>query len=246
MFLQSRYNLSYCRSFLSDCNIDTDYIFAFLVQNGIQCNRSLTCLSVTDDQLTLATADREHGVNRKNTCFQRNCYRFSVNNSRCRILYRTIPVCLDLTFTIDRRSQSVYDPSDKSVTYRHTCLLLSSCYLCSFFDPCIFTEQDTSDAVCTDILNHTFQTILKGYNLAIHSMINTMYRGDTISDGDDCSYFLVLADFVIILNFFFQNRNDFIWIHCSQLLFTSVSISVLNCYNVRGDSSRTLCLRQKE
>ena len=163
-----------------------------------------------------------------------------------RILYRTIPVCLDLTFTIDRRSQSVYDPSDKSVTYRHTCLLLGSCYLCSFFDSCIFTEQDTSDAVCTDILNHTFQTILKGYNLAIHSMINTMYRGDTISDGDDCSYFLVLADFVIILNFFFQNRNDFIWIHCSQLLFTSVSISVLNCYNVRGDSSRTLCLRQKE
>ena len=246
MFLQSRYDLSYCGSFLSDCNIDTDYIFAFLVQNGIQCNGSLTCLSVTDDQLTLATADREHGVNGKNTCFQRNCYRFSLNDPRCRILYRTIPVCLNLAFTIDRCSQSIYNPSDKSVTYRHTCLFLGSCHLCSFFDSCIFTEQDTSDAVCTDILNHTFQTILKGYNLAIHSMINTMYRGDTISYGDDCSYFLVLADFVIILNFFFQNRNDFIWIHCSQLLFTSVSISVLNCYNVRGDSSRTLCLRQKE
>ena len=69
MFLQSRYDLSYCGSFLSDRNIDTDYIFAFLVQNGIQCNGSLTCLSVTDNQLTLATADGEHGAMDYTTVF---------------------------------------------------------------------------------------------------------------------------------------------------------------------------------
>ena len=33
-----------------------------MVQDGINCKRSLTGLSVTDDQLTLSTTDREHGI----------------------------------------------------------------------------------------------------------------------------------------------------------------------------------------
>ena len=55
----------------------------------------------------------------------------------------------------------------------------------------------------------------------------------SLSLGDDSAYFLVLADFVIVLYFFLENRNDFIWIYCTQFNFTSGLISVSVSYNVR-------------
>ena len=57
--------------FLADGVIYANTIFAFLVQYGIQCNRGFTGLAVTDDQLTLTSADREHGIDSQNTRFKR-------------------------------------------------------------------------------------------------------------------------------------------------------------------------------
>lgn len=66
-----------------------------------------------------------------------------------------------------------------------------------------------------------------------NSLIDTINSCDAISHGDDSAYFLVLADFVIVLYFFLENRNDFIWIYCTQFNFTSGLISVSVSYNVR-------------
>ena len=55
---QCVYNRRYCRLFLTNCNIDTKDILSFLIDNRIKGNGCLTSLSVTDDQLTLTTANR--------------------------------------------------------------------------------------------------------------------------------------------------------------------------------------------
>ena len=72
MRLQCIYNFGNCRCFLSDCNIDTDYIFAFLIQNCVQSNGCLSRLTVSNDQLTLSTTDRKHCIDGKNTGFHRD------------------------------------------------------------------------------------------------------------------------------------------------------------------------------
>ena len=221
------------RSFLSDGNIDTDHILTFLVDDRIGCDGCFTCLSVADDQLSLSTADREHGINGKDSCFQRYSYRLTVDDSRSRVLDRAVFLCLDLSLSINRLTKCVHDSSDKFIPYRNTCLLTSSGNLGAFLDSCILSEKNTSHAVGTDILYHTFQTILEGHDLTVHGMIDAINSCDTISHGDDSAYFLVLADFVIVLYFFLENRNDFIWIYCTQFNFTSGLISVSVSYNVR-------------
>ena len=75
------------RSFLSDSNIYTKYRFAFfvkffLVDDSIDRNSSFTCLTVTDDQLTLTTTDRNHRVNRFDTCLQWLIYRLTEDYTR--------------------------------------------------------------------------------------------------------------------------------------------------------------------
>ena len=52
---------------LADCHVNTDNAFALLVQNRICGYGGLACLTVADNQLPLASADGEHGVNRQDS-----------------------------------------------------------------------------------------------------------------------------------------------------------------------------------
>ena len=47
---------------LADSDVDTLNAGVFLVNDGVDRDRGLAGLTVTDDQLTLATTDRNHGV----------------------------------------------------------------------------------------------------------------------------------------------------------------------------------------
>src|SRR5260370_8901329 len=55
------------RALLTDGDIDADQVLALLIDDCINGYSCLTGLAVTDDQLTLATTDRVHTINRLNT-----------------------------------------------------------------------------------------------------------------------------------------------------------------------------------
>ena len=74
MLFQCMNQLGNRRGLLSDCYINTDNLLSLLVQNGIYCNRGFTGLTVSNNQLSLPTSDRKHGVNGKNTGFQRRIH----------------------------------------------------------------------------------------------------------------------------------------------------------------------------
>ena len=128
VFFKSGNNLCNSRSLLSHCHINTDHIFSFLVQDCINSQRGFSCLSVANDQFTLSASDRKHGINRKDSCFKRNCYGFTVNDSRCRIFNRTILLLFDFSLSVYRSAKSIDNPSYKSVSNRNTCLSASSGY----------------------------------------------------------------------------------------------------------------------
>ena len=74
---------------------------ALLVDNGINGDRSLTSLTVTDDQLTLATADRDHGIDCLNTGLKRGIYGFSLDNAVSDTLDPAEMIGLDRAFAVD-------------------------------------------------------------------------------------------------------------------------------------------------
>ena len=57
--------------FLADRDIDAEDALALLIDDGVDCDRGLAGLAVADDQLTLAAADRDHGVDRLQTGLDR-------------------------------------------------------------------------------------------------------------------------------------------------------------------------------
>src|SRR5699024_7709174 len=127
----------------------------FLVQDGICSNGSFSCLTVSDDQLTLSPSDREHRVDSQDTCLQWYGNGFTVNNTRGIIFHRTVIIRLDLSFSIDGSTQGVYYPSDKAFAYGNTGSLFSTGYLCTLTDTGILTENNNTDLIFLNILNHT-------------------------------------------------------------------------------------------
>ena len=140
MLFQCGYDFSNSGCLLTDGYIDTDHILALLVNNSICCDRSLTCLSVSYDKLTLSSSDWKHGINRQDSRLHRRVYRFTVYDSRCLLLDWTVVLLLDLAFAIDRLSKCIDDSSNKALTHRYSCLFLCSAHLSAFFNSGILTE----------------------------------------------------------------------------------------------------------
>ena len=107
--LQCLYNICHSRGFLSDSHIDTKNILVFLIQNGINGNGRFTGLTVSNNQLTLTSSNRNHGVNCFNSCLKWCIHRLTGNNSACHTFYRTGFIRVDWSFAINRLSQSIYN-----------------------------------------------------------------------------------------------------------------------------------------
>ena len=74
------------RLFLADGDVDADHGFIrapvlLLVDDRVHRNSGLTCLAVTDDQLTLAATDRDHRVDRLDTGLQRLGHRLTLGDA---------------------------------------------------------------------------------------------------------------------------------------------------------------------
>ena len=70
-FFQSFYNTNYLRFLLSNSNINTDHIFSFLIDDGINRNGSFTSLSISNNQFSLSSSNWHQRINGLNTSLQR-------------------------------------------------------------------------------------------------------------------------------------------------------------------------------
>ena len=87
LLTQGLHERSYGRALLADGYVDAIYgiacfVVILLVDDGIDGDGRLTCLAVTNDKLTLATSDRNHGIDGLQTGLQRLLYRLTEHNAR--------------------------------------------------------------------------------------------------------------------------------------------------------------------
>ena len=113
------YQRSHCGSLLSDGNIDTDHVLAFLVNDRIYCQRCFSGLTVADDQLSLASSNRNHGINGLNSCLQWFMYRTSFADSRRRTFNSPKFFCYNRSRSVNRLSQSIDHAADHGVSHRN-------------------------------------------------------------------------------------------------------------------------------
>ena len=86
-----------------------------MVQDRVDCNRGLTGLAVTNDELTLTTANRRHGVNRLDAGLQRLVHRLATHDAR-RLDFHTAHLDANkVTLAVNRLADCVHDATENTV-----------------------------------------------------------------------------------------------------------------------------------
>ena len=115
--------LSDGRTLLTDGNVDAVKLLGLvvgvvpplLVEDGVKSNGSLTGLTVTNDQLTLTTADGNHGVDGLETSLDGLTDGLTGQDTRSLQLGTALLGGLDGTLAIDGVTESVNDTAEKSL-----------------------------------------------------------------------------------------------------------------------------------
>jgi hypothetical protein len=111
------------RTLLADGDVDAVKLLGLvvgvvpplLVEHGVKSDGSLTSLTVTNDQLTLTTADGHHGVDGLKTSLYGLVDRATGKNTGGLLLGTTLLSGLDGTLAVNGVSESVNDTSEKSL-----------------------------------------------------------------------------------------------------------------------------------
>ena len=182
-----------------------------MVDNGIDGNRRLTGLSVTDNQLTLSSSDRNHRINSLDTGLHRRINAFSRNNTGCHSFNLAIFCSRDRTFAVNRLTKSIDYATKHRVAYGNLHNAVRRLYGIAFIDVLGTTKQYGADVVLLKVHDHAVNLTGELKKLALHCLFQSMYTCNTIchlNNRTDFRYFQISG---ISLNLILNHRTNFFW-----------------------------------
>ena len=112
-------HVGYRRVLLSDRHVYALDAGAALIDDGVNCDRSLAGLPIADDQLPLPAADGDHGVHRLQTGLHRLAYRLAGDYTRRHFLDRGEIAGFHRTLAVDRVPQRIHHAPQQRLANRH-------------------------------------------------------------------------------------------------------------------------------
>ena len=132
---------------MSNRNINTVHILSLLINNGVHCNGSFSCLAITNNQLSLSSTNWNHSINCLNSCLQWCVNRFSLDNAMCHTFNSSKLCACNWSLAINRLSKCIDNSTCEFVTHRNfyhsTCCL----YCIALADVMLISKQN-----CTNIV----------------------------------------------------------------------------------------------
>src|SRR4029434_4317989 len=195
-FLQRSANSGDGRALLADRDVDAAHLLlritafpgALLVHDRVDCNGSLPGLAVTDDQLPLATADRDHGVDGLDPGLQWLIDSLPIHHTGGLQLERaTLANVGDLAEPVDRIGQRIDGTSQIPVTNRHRKDVTSALDDLAFLDAPGLTHDDYTDLPDVKVQRDTKSAVLEREQLVGHRRRQALDPRDSVAGCDDCS-----------------------------------------------------------
>src|SRR5207249_1830688 len=124
-----------------------DHPGALLIDDGVEGNGGLAGLAVADDQLALAAADRNHGIDRLDASLQRLLHGLAVDHARRLELDVAKLVRADRALAIDRLADGVHHSADHRLADRHRGDAPGALDAVAFLDVLVRAEQHHADVV---------------------------------------------------------------------------------------------------
>ena len=122
-----------------------------LVDDRVDGDGGLAGLAVADDQLALAAADRDHGVDGLDAGLQRLIDIGALDDARGDALDRAALVGGDRAFAVDRLAERVDHAADQGIADRDGGDLAGGADLVALFDLLVLAEDEDADGVLVQV-----------------------------------------------------------------------------------------------
>ncbi len=184
--LERRHDLGDLTLALADSHVDADDAGILLIDDRIDRHRRLAGLAVADDQLALATADRDHCVDRLDAGLQRRVHVLARDDTGSDALHRTECLGLDRPLAVDRLAQRVDNASYQRTADGNLGDTASRANLVALLNACVLAEDDDADRILLQVERHANDALLGELDQLVgHHVAQAMDGRDTVTDLDD-------------------------------------------------------------
>ena len=153
-----------------------------MIDDGVDRHRSFTCLAITNDQLSLAAANRHHRIDRFQTRLQWLRYGLTRNNTWRNFFDRGAQLGVDRAFAVNRLTERVHYATTQLWADRH--LKDAACALdgVAFGDMFVSTENNGAHRIALKVQRKAVGVAREFQHLALHRIGEAMNTADTIGD----------------------------------------------------------------
>ena len=184
MLLQVACHAGDGRSLLADGHIDAQHILVLLVQDGVGCNGGLAGLAVADDQLTLTTADGEHGVDGQDAGVQRGVHALALQDAGGLLLDGVVALCLNGALAVDGLAQGADDAAQEAVAHRDAGAFAAAGHQSAHAHFLDLVKQHDAQMIGLHAFHHALCTVVKGDDLAVNGLIHALDIHNAVGCGD--------------------------------------------------------------
>src|SRR4051794_18330730 len=205
------------RALLADCDVDAIQLEVLvrlrverlLVQDGVERDRGLAGLAVTNDQLALAAADRDQGVDRLEAGRHRLVHRLARNDAGRLDVDAHALVGLDRTLAVDRVAERVDDAAEQALADRRVDDGAGALDGLAFLDLAVGAEDHDADVVGFEVQRHAAGAVLELDHFTGLDVVEAVDAGNAVADGQHLSDFGNFSLLAEILDLVLQDRGNF-------------------------------------
>ena len=200
----------------------------FLVQDGVRGDGGLAGLAVADDQLTLAAADGDHGVDGLDAGLQGFLDRLAVDDAGGRALDGPELGGLNGACAVDGLAQCIDHAADHCLAHGHGNDLAGALDGAAFLDADIGAQQNDGDRVFLQVLGHTVFAVVKLKQLTCHALFQAAGPGDAVAHHNDRAGLALLNGIFVMLDLRTDDLGDLFRFQLHLCLFTTQFIIVIS------------------
>src|SRR6185437_4584502 len=180
-----------------------------LVQDGVERDRGLAGLAVTDDQLALAATDRNQRIDRLEAGSHRLVHRLARNDAGRLDVDALALSRLDRTLAVNRIAERVDDAAEQALADGRVHDRAGALDGLAFLDLAVGAEDHDTDVVGFEVERHATGAVLELHHLAGLDIVEAVDTGDTVTDRQHLSDFGNLCFLSKILDLVLEDRGNF-------------------------------------
>jgi hypothetical protein len=171
-------------SLLANRNVYAGNALTLLIDDRVDRNSSLTCLTVADNQFALTATYRNHRVDGLQTGLYWLINRLTLDNAWRNLFDLVGHLGVDRAFAVDRLSQRVNNASAQLRTNRHFQNTSGALYSVAFGNVLVFTENNGAYGITFQVQRQTKRIAREFQHFTLHHVGQAVYTYDTISNTD--------------------------------------------------------------